>query len=563
MHDDSSPLKMGPVIGGMGDVNVTNVVNTEKDAECAKCGTHCTKGQFSTCQGCRKTFCNLHFNRDLGLCLFCESGKEKDAEAEFLCFLKKIVSDDNKMSGPELIKLKKEGIRLGLEASEIDRIREEFLNKGLKGTTQDLIESARKLYEMGQIAEASERLAKFSDEELLEREQPDLLDLYLRIQAVMNPNKLIRFIEEWPVETEERFVAEFCVREDRVAARSVLYKLRDRKQEDFFSAERIQICWLLSEIEEALALGKADLLDELSKNICERLKTLPTEYEPVFNDLSVILDSQSELNQAPTHLFKDITLLTDAITLRATTICQKVWNKFPRALRKGSFYRGRISGIKEWGVFIEVFPGQEGLLHILEFASPPSQPLENFLKVGDSMEVKCLSIDERGRIKLSQKAALQDIISKEISSLDDLNATTLPHSVDGHWDELKRASSTFLTEEIHKIVVCMFNALGAEKQIFLNTILGKAFFDDWGEDFSRFMSSEQFELVRVKNLCGKPWGMSFESWDGWVIAPFLKASNQTCLDGEPLLIPQPLTKPATLSLGKTGKCCFRIECRTR
>ena len=561
MHDDSSPLKMGPIIGGMGDLNVTNIVNTEKDAECAKCGTHCTKGQFSTCQGCRKTFCNFHFNRDLGLCPSCESSKEKSSKAEFLSFLKKIVSDDNKITGPELNKLKKEGTRLGLEASEINRIIKEFQNRGLKGTTQDLIESARKLYEMGQITEASERLTKFSDEELLE--QQDLLDLYLRIQAVLNPNKLIRFIEENPVESVERYVAEFCVQEDRVAARGVLFALRDRKQEDFFSTERIQICWLLSEIEEALALGKADLLDELSKNICERLKTLPTEYEPVFNDLSAILDSQSELNQAPTHLFKNITLLTDAITLRATNICQKVWNIFPRALRKGNFYRGRISGIKEWGVFIEVFPGQEGLLHISEFASSPSQPLENFLKVGDSMEVKCLSIDENGRIKLSQKAGLQDVISKEISSLDNLNATSLPHSVDAHWDELKRASSTFLTEEIPRIVVCMFNTLGAEKQIFLNTILGKAFFDDWGEDFSRFMSSEQFELVRVKNLCGKPWGTSFESWDGWVIAPFLKASNQTCLDGEPLLIPQPLIKPATLSLGKTGKCCFRIECRTR
>jgi len=331
MHDDSSPLKMGPVIGGTGDVNVTNVVNTEKDAECAKCGTHCTKGQFSTCQGCRKTFCNLHFNRDLGLCPFCESSKEKSSEAEFLSFLKKTVSDDNKMSGPELIKLKKEGTRLGLEALEINRIIKEFQNKGLKGTTQDLIESARKLYEMGQIAEASERLARFSDEELME--QPDLLDLYLRIQAVMNPNKLIRFIEEWPVETEERFVAEFCVREDRVAARSVLYALRDRKQEDLLASERIQICWCLSELEENLQLGANKKLIEISNLIKDKALVSLSPYKSVFQDLCDIFDVTKEFPETPSTLSDGLEKYQDSIAKRAAAIGKQAWEHLKRSIK--------------------------------------------------------------------------------------------------------------------------------------------------------------------------------------------------------------------------------------
>ena len=330
MSEEQSPLKMGPVIGGMGDTNVTNNIITERDADCAKCGKHCTKGHFFTCPGCKKEFCDRHFNHELGFCESCESGKEKSSEAEFLSFLKKTVSDDNKITGPELVKLKKEGARLGLEAAEISRIIKEFQNKGLKGTSQDLVASARKLYEMGKIREANERLAKFSVEELME--QSDLLDLYLRIQAVLDPTKIIRFLEEWPVESVERYVAEFCVREDRVEARSVLYALRDRKQDEFFLAERIQICWHLSEIEESLQLATRDKLLEISNVIREKFTASSASLGSVFQDLCDIIEGK-EFSEQPATLTGSFEKHQDSIAQRAAKICKQAWDCLKRSVR--------------------------------------------------------------------------------------------------------------------------------------------------------------------------------------------------------------------------------------
>ena len=509
MHDDSSPLKMGPVIGGTGDVNVTNVVNTEKDAECAKCGTHCTKGQFSTCQGCRKTFCNLHFNRDLGLCPFCESSKEKSSEAEFLSFLKKTVSDDNKMSGPELIKLKKEGTRLGLEASEINLIIKEFQNKGLQGTTQYLIESARKLYEMGQITEASERLAKFSDEELLE--QPDLLDLYLRIQAVMNPNKLIRFIEEWPVESVERYVAEFCVLEDRVEARSVLYALRDRKQDDLFSAERIQICWHLSELEENLQLAAREKLLEISTTIKEKVTNSLPAHQTIFQDLCDILEGK-EFSEQPTTLTGSFEKHQDSIALRAAKICKQAWTCLKRSVQPTG---NRLS---------------------IYGRADPSLPGEKSV-IGVTSEQEALWREYFNARQLAKGQICQ--AQDEWVTPENLVWT-------GSFDP--------------KSKICL-SWEGSLREITQGTSLGRDFFGESDPEFGRFMDVSQFKLLTVRDLNATLWGIPNPSWSGWMIVPNIKVSNCTNLNGKPLLIPQPLIGPVELSLGKTGKCKIRLECQ--
>jgi hypothetical protein len=482
---------MGPVIGGTGDVNVTNVVNTERDAECAKCGTHCTKGQFSTCQGCRKTFCNLHFNRDLGLCPFCETSKEKSSETEFLSFLKKTISDDNKISGPELVKLKKEGVRLGLDSTEITRLIKDFQNRGLQGTIQDLIESARKLYEVGKIREASERLTRFSGEQILEH--PTLLDLHLKIQALLDPNKLLRFLEEWPVETEERFVAEFCVRENRVEARSVLYALRDKKQEDLFSSDRIQICWHLSEFEENLQLADRDKLFEISKAMKEKAANSVPSYQSIFQDLCDILDLGKEFTEQPVSVAERVDKFPDSIAQRAARICRQAWERFSRSVK-----------------------------------ASPSVP------------------------KISEAPVLEKVAT-------DVGAETNSQLL---WDELARVKMVSAPEAKTSIKVCIFHPRGGSREISNTTSLGRDFFKSWGDDFSRFMDTNQFKLIKVHGLNGELWGIRSTSWSGWMLAPNLTSKNSTNLNGKPMTFPYPLTEPVVLSIGKSGKCKIHIECRS-
>jgi polyribonucleotide nucleotidyltransferase len=74
----------------------------------------------------------------------------------------------------------------------------------------------------------------------------------------------------------------------------------------------------------------------------------------------------------------------------------------------GKIYRGKVVGIKEFGAFVEILPDKDGLLHISEIADYRVKLVEDVLKLGDEVWVKVLGIDDRGRVKLSRKAALAE-----------------------------------------------------------------------------------------------------------------------------------------------------------
>ena len=74
----------------------------------------------------------------------------------------------------------------------------------------------------------------------------------------------------------------------------------------------------------------------------------------------------------------------------------------------GQTYQGRVVTIKEFGAFVEVFPGKDGLVHISELADFRVKRTEDVVKVGDMIWVKCIGIDDKGRVKLSRKAALKE-----------------------------------------------------------------------------------------------------------------------------------------------------------
>ncbi len=72
----------------------------------------------------------------------------------------------------------------------------------------------------------------------------------------------------------------------------------------------------------------------------------------------------------------------------------------------GKIYRGIVRSTREFGAFVECMPGKEGLVHISELADFRVNKTEDVCKVGDEMIVKCIDIDERGRVRLSRKAAM-------------------------------------------------------------------------------------------------------------------------------------------------------------
>src|SRR5213592_310775 len=84
-----------------------------------------------------------------------------------------------------------------------------------------------------------------------------------------------------------------------------------------------------------------------------------------------------------------------------------------REIEIGATYQGRVVSTKEFGAFVEVFPGRDGLVHISELADFRVKRTEDVAKVGDIIWVKCIGIDDKGRVKLSRKAALKERAEQE------------------------------------------------------------------------------------------------------------------------------------------------------
>ncbi|MBI3418338.1 MAG: polyribonucleotide nucleotidyltransferase [Verrucomicrobia bacterium] len=74
----------------------------------------------------------------------------------------------------------------------------------------------------------------------------------------------------------------------------------------------------------------------------------------------------------------------------------------------GKIYRGKVVTLKEFGCFVEVLPGKDGLCHISELANFRVKQTEDIVKVGDEIWVKCVGVDEKGRVRLSRKAAMAE-----------------------------------------------------------------------------------------------------------------------------------------------------------
>ncbi len=100
------------------------------------------------------------------------------------------------------------------------------------------------------------------------------------------------------------------------------------------------------------------------------------------------------------------------ITSEDKESCDKARNIIEELTKKperGEIYKGKVKKITNFGAFVEILPGKEGLLHISEIAKEHVRNVEDYLKVGDEVEVKLINIDQEGKLKLSRKAALDDL----------------------------------------------------------------------------------------------------------------------------------------------------------
>ena len=79
----------------------------------------------------------------------------------------------------------------------------------------------------------------------------------------------------------------------------------------------------------------------------------------------------------------------------------------------GAIYKGRVTRLMDFGAFVEIAPGKEGLVHISRLDVKRVEKVEDVVNIGDMVWVKVTDIDEKGRVNLSLRDAQREIAAME------------------------------------------------------------------------------------------------------------------------------------------------------
>jgi len=162
---------------------------------------------------------------------------------------------------------------------------------------------------------------------------------------------------------------------------------------------------ILGEMEKGISKAREEVAEHAPKYFIhkinpDKIRDLIGPGGKVIKELSAEYDAKIEVDDS--GLVKMFTIngtLAEALINRVREITAEV--------EIGAVYKGVVKTIKDFGAFVEILPGTDGLIHISELDVKRVSKVTDVLKEGDEVEVKVLDVDNRGRIRLSRKALME------------------------------------------------------------------------------------------------------------------------------------------------------------
>ena len=178
---------------------------------------------------------------------------------------------------------------------------------------------------------------------------------------------------------------------------------------------------VMAEAVEKARVARLQILDEMAKTLAAPRKEL-SKYAPRIETLKInpekigaligpggknikklVEESGCEIN-----IEDDGTVNIYSVSEEGMKIARDAIMGMSAEAEVGKIYRGKVVTIKDFGAFVEFLPGRDGLVHISELANFRVKQTEDIVKLGDEIWVKCLGVDEKGRVRLSRKAAMAE-----------------------------------------------------------------------------------------------------------------------------------------------------------
>jgi len=162
---------------------------------------------------------------------------------------------------------------------------------------------------------------------------------------------------------------------------------------------------------------------ELSKHAPRMYKIMvnPDKIGTIIGPGGKMIRSISEETKTTINVENDGTVLVGSTSEEGAQKAIKIIESLTREAEVGGIYTGKVTRVVNFGAFVEIFPGKEGLVHISELADYHVPSVEDVVKVGDEITVMVIEIDRMGRINLSRRAVFQGL--SEVARVKDSLAT--------------------------------------------------------------------------------------------------------------------------------------------
>ena len=165
--------------------------------------------------------------------------------------------------------------------------------------------------------------------------------------------------------------------------------------------------FILNEMKKTISKTNEDLSPYAPR--IEMMNIPPEKIRDVIGSGGKTINSITEQTGVKIDIKDDGSLFISSQNVQGLKEAKKIIEGICEELEVGKIYEGLITGIKEFGAFVEVLPKTSGLLHISEIDDKRIDKVTDVLKEGEKVKVKVLAIEKNGKIRLSKKAADKEL----------------------------------------------------------------------------------------------------------------------------------------------------------
>jgi polyribonucleotide nucleotidyltransferase len=163
---------------------------------------------------------------------------------------------------------------------------------------------------------------------------------------------------------------------------------------------------ILHLMQEALPHARTEISQHAPRMMSFKIN--PEKIRDVIGKGGSVIRALTEETGTTIDIKDDGTVTIASVNADACNAARKRIEEITAEVEVGKIYEGQVIRLLDFGAIVQILPGRDGLLHISQIAKERVNQVSDYLKEGQTVRVKVLEADEKGRVRLSMKAATED-----------------------------------------------------------------------------------------------------------------------------------------------------------